>query len=216
MSLPKIDDLALVGVEDPGDHREQRRLAAARGPDDQRHLAGVDVQSIPASAWTRWSPEPKCLVSPRIRTATSMRRRARVGLLATRFEHRRHTSHPSTCERDTDRLRPRRDQLRKTIAGSSRITRWTREQAGQHADQDDRHGRDRQELPGREEGQLARLPLQPSVFQPKSVDQPDADPVAEHARRRRLEQDHRRRSGRLDAPIALSAPNCLRFSIVKL
>ena len=27
-------------------------------------------QSMPRNAWTRCSPQPKCLVSPRIRTAT--------------------------------------------------------------------------------------------------------------------------------------------------
>ena len=45
--------LALVGVEDAGDHREQRRLAAARGADDQRHLPGVDV---PVDARERLDP----------------------------------------------------------------------------------------------------------------------------------------------------------------
>ena len=47
-SWPKIVDLALVGVEDAGDDREQRRLAAARRADEQRHLPRVDVPVDPA------------------------------------------------------------------------------------------------------------------------------------------------------------------------
>ena len=64
--------LALVGVEDAGDHRQQRGLAAARRA---RRSATSARRRCPdrcrRSAWTRWSPVPKCLVSPRIRTAIS-------------------------------------------------------------------------------------------------------------------------------------------------
>ncbi len=46
-------DIARVAVEDPGDDRQERRLAAARGADDQRHLTGVHV---PIQASQRMDP----------------------------------------------------------------------------------------------------------------------------------------------------------------
>ncbi len=56
--------LAFVGVEDAGDHREQRGLAAARGPDDQRHLAGVDVQIDPRQRLDALISGPEVLGQP--------------------------------------------------------------------------------------------------------------------------------------------------------
>ena len=42
--LPGEDDLAAVGLDEPGDHAEQRALAAARGPEEGEELAGGGVE----------------------------------------------------------------------------------------------------------------------------------------------------------------------------
>src|SRR5258707_964218 len=42
--LPREDDLAAVGLDEPGDHPEQRALAAARGPEEGEKLAGGGVE----------------------------------------------------------------------------------------------------------------------------------------------------------------------------
>src|SRR3954451_19923288 len=107
-------------------------------------------RSMPASAWTRWSPLPKCLVSPRIRTATSFGPpSSSVGLIANaavmirclvraskpRTPIALENPAPSTAKDD------RRLQADHALNA---------EQAGQHADEHDRHGRGGEELPGRE------------------------------------------------------------------
>ena len=53
ISLAEDLDRPPVAVENAGDDRQQRRLAAARRADDQRHLAGVDV---PVDAAQRLDP----------------------------------------------------------------------------------------------------------------------------------------------------------------
>ena len=102
------------------------------GPDDHRHLAGVDVPvDATASAWTRCSPVPKCLLRPRIRTATDgtvARSSRRCGSTGRRRDDAATVMIPLDDPREsrqaTARMRPDPAQ-RKTIAGSSRITRCT-------------------------------------------------------------------------------------------
>ena len=112
-------------VENAGDHRQQGRLAAARRADDQRHLARRRRPSRRRAApCTRCSPVPKCLVRPRIRTATgrgdsSSRSRSSIVIVPSVDGI---VSHPidSLQERDRRPTTLAAAHSRKTIAGSSR------------------------------------------------------------------------------------------------
>ena len=109
----------------------------------------------PAAPCTRWSPRPKCLVTPRIRTATSGvgRPRRAVGGLGLLAIMRRILATPSSEGR---RIRSRTG--RSAAEDHRRLEHdhpADAQQARQDADQDDRPAGDRQELPGGVEGQLA-------------------------------------------------------------
>ena len=102
---------------------------------------------------------------------------------------------------------PTRDESaqRKTIAGSSRITRWTLSKLDRMQIKTIRAARDRQQPPGCEEGQFV-----PAALPAEEGRQPDTHPVAEQADDRRLQQDHAD-----DLAVGhshrLQVPNCLSF-----
>ena len=168
--------LALVGVEDAGDHREQRRLAAARGADDQRHLARVDVQSTPAQRLDALVAGAEVLGQPadpdgdldrRIGFAI-VRPGSASSIVATprTLACRRARSTPTTARsapEDDGRLEP--DHPLDARAGwpGRRSGRSPRPVIGQ-------------QLPGREEGQLVGCPCQPSASSRRGVDSPTPIP----------------------------------------
>src|SRR5208337_2407445 len=104
-------------------------------------------RSTLSSACTRWSPIPKCLESPRIRTATESESKPESGSVCTAY-----------CDADIDIY------LVKSRTGTKRRVNFERssasendgrlepdhplyrDQAGQHADQDDGHRRGGQQL----------------------------------------------------------------------
>ena len=93
MSLPKMCTSPSSASRMPAITERSVVLPQPEGPDDQRHLARVDVPDRRrASAWTRWSPDPKCLVSPRIRTATPVGTGSVVARPA--LDHVRHLESP--------------------------------------------------------------------------------------------------------------------------
>src|SRR3954452_3626134 len=114
-------------------------------------------RSIPASACTLWAPVPKCLVSPRIRTATSCGPPSgSLGLI----DNAAVISRYSVRALKSTTLIRRENPARSTPEDDRRVEAdhaLDAEQAGQHADEHDRHGRGGQQLPGREERELARL-----------------------------------------------------------
>ena len=93
---------------------------------------------------------------------------------------------PSLDRNDRFRIATAPDQPRKTTAGSSTITRRTLSRLARMQIRTIATAGDRQELPGRVEGQLA--PRRSS--QPNSAASPTPEAVAEQADDRRLEQDH--------------------------
>jgi hypothetical protein len=63
------EDLAGGGVDETGDHAEERGLAAAGGPEEEEELAGIDVEGDVVDGG---APGPKDLVRLRMEMAVGM------------------------------------------------------------------------------------------------------------------------------------------------
>ena len=198
LAAPKIVDRPRVAVEDPGDHRQQGRLAAAGRPDDQRHLRPC----------TRPSRPPASAVTLLLAAAEVLRSRRGCG----------RRPGPSPVDRRSRSGQNIAVLLCNGIRGTAGSAPEDHgrfqdhhaadaQDARQHADQHDRPAGDRQELPGGVERQLA----------PLAALAEEAPPGRPRARSR---AGRRRPPGcriiptirRLVAPIAFRAPNCLIFA----
>ena len=125
MSLPKMATSPSSASRMPAITDSKRRLAAAGGPDDQRHLTRVDVQIDAGQRLDALVAGPEVLGQPADPHAT-ISAGARFCLGNTRVFDRGHLTAPSsgtttvTAVLWSDGL-----STRKTMAGSSRMTRWT-------------------------------------------------------------------------------------------